>query len=116
MSLLEKLLEKLGMYHWWDAFRNEDHLPCYINRATVTNDFKTYSHIRKYIEACKEQKEGMIGMLLFSVTERDAHHKKWLHVAKKDGYQVVQSPSIHGDYQCWSIFVPNDKLGEMYYR
>jgi hypothetical protein len=111
-EFLRKLCEWLH-----DPFGGEDHLPCYINRATVVDEMDTYKKIREYIELCKEAKHESIGMLLFSVTERDKHHKKWLYEAKKQGYTVIQAPSIHGEYQCWAIFVKNDKFeGMAYYR
>jgi hypothetical protein len=100
-----------------NAFGNEDHLPCYINRATVTDDFDKVSLIREYIEQCKKEKgDGayrQISTLLFSVTENDKWHKKWLLVAAKDGHVVIEGSSIHGDYKCWSIIVQNNLFTRM---
>jgi hypothetical protein len=96
---------------------SEDHLPCYINRATVTNDFITVKLIREYIEMCKKEKgDGsyrQISTLLFSVTEKDEYFKKWLSVAQKDGHVIIEASSIHGDYKCWAIIVQNNLFTRM---
>lgn len=100
-----------------NPFGNESHLPCYINRATVTDEFNKVLLIREYIEECKEYKAETISTLLFSVTQRDKYYKKWLKVAEEAGYVVVEGASIHGNYKCWSIIVQNDKFqGMAYYR
>jgi hypothetical protein len=112
-----KILAKLGICSW-DVFgRSTAHLPCYINRATVTNKIAKIQDIRDFIEGCKEFKKDQISVLLFSVTEDDEHYKKWLKVAEEEGHVVIEGASIHGDYKCWSIIVKNDKFqGMAYYR
>lgn len=113
MGLLANLKKKIG---YFQHDRSTDHLPCYINRITVIDSINTKVMIRQYIRAVKQEygdggdRWNQIGMFLFSVTEKDRHHQKWLDVAKKDGYTVVEGPSIHGPYKCWSIFVPNTSL------
>jgi hypothetical protein len=112
----EKILARLGI-HSYEVFGNEDHLPCYINRATVRDSIEKIADIRDYIEGCKEHKANRISTLLFSVTEQDKWHKKWLKVAEEEGHVVIEGASIHGDYKCWSIIVKNDKFqGMAYYR
>jgi hypothetical protein len=81
-----------------------EHLPCHTSRLTVTDSIKTLSGIRKFIDLARQLDNK--GLVMFSVTERDIYHKKWLKVAAENSdAQIVETVSRwHGDYKCWMIF------------
>lgn len=111
MSLAD-FADKVGMSLYDLTYRSND-LPCYLLRFSVEDEINTRPLIKEYIKLALEylkEDEGNEFAALFSITTKDRHYRKWLNIAKEEGYQIIPAISRHGPYKCWSIIVPRRKL------
>ena len=109
---MQSLLKKAGInvIYQGEIFHNErgDYLPCYVTRVTVSGKLNKYEWIDEFIQLSAQCNKR--GILVFSVTERDANHKLFLEVANTyEGVTVTECKSRwHGDYKCWMIWIPTE--------
>lgn len=85
---------------------DEYSIPCYGVRFSVENCINTKELILQYMELAKAHafKDGKSRMTIFSVTQRDKHHKLWLETVKDmPNVYVLKVKSRHADYWCWMI-------------
>ncbi len=90
----------------WDGLDDSNgDIPCYCNRYSVIDSINTKKKIELYLQVAeKEAAEWKVELVMFSVTEKDKHHKLWLEVATEQGLVVVETHSKHeGRYKCWMI-------------
>ena len=86
------------------ACLDEGNAPCYVYRA-YTDDRMTKEEIPVYLRACAREN---IGVMIISVTEKDANYKEYIAAAKAiKGATVTRGRSTnHGGYPCWLIALP----------
>ena len=87
-----------------EAYVDEGNAPCYVYRA-YTDDRMTKEEIPVYLRACAREN---IGVMIISVTEKDANYKEYIAAAKTiKGATVTRGRSTnHGGYPCWLIALP----------
>ena len=109
----QKISEKYEInqrHRGWDdgeegeAYMYEGEAPCFVYRA-YTDDRMTKEEIPVYLRACAREN---IGVMIISVTEKDANYKEYIAAAKAiKGATVTRGRSTnHGGYPCWLIALP----------
>lgn len=93
--------------HEWD--NNSGEIPCYCDRISVSDDYiRTAYQAKQFIRLARQTREN--GLVMFSVTEKDACHKEFLKAAR--GFKcatIIETRSDHGPYSCWMIILPAAK-------